>query len=107
MALEARGHRALAIATTAAESIAAVARHQPDACLLDLRFNNGEDGLAAATLPTFTAVAAADGVGGRRTFKATQAVRGRYVLIWFTRLPPVSPARYEAEIFNAVFRGWR
>ncbi len=50
VALEARGHRALAIATTAAESIAAVARHQPDACLLDLRFNNGEDGLAAARL---------------------------------------------------------
>jgi two-component system, NarL family, nitrate/nitrite response regulator NarL len=49
VALEARGHRALAIATTAAESIAAVARHQPDACLLDLRFN-GEDGLAAARL---------------------------------------------------------
>lgn len=65
------------------------------------------DILAAATLPTFTAVAAADGVGGRRTFKATQAVRGRYVLIWFTKLPPVSPARYEAEIFTAVFRGWR
>ena len=50
VALEARGHRAMAIATTAAESIAAVARHQPDACLLDLRFNNGEDGLAAARL---------------------------------------------------------
>jgi ActR/RegA family two-component response regulator len=219
VALEARGHRALAIATTAAESIAAVARHQPDACLLDLRFNNGEDGLAAArlirdrypqtavlvvsgradnatslaaekigvagvfgkdkeldhiaaaldviaaarsapatgppepgelagtglivdmgrkvriksvtvtfgtvpgadvsimvgdhdilaaaTLPTFTAVATADGVGGRRTFGATQAVRGRYVLIWFTKLPLVSLVKYEAEIFNAVFRGWR
>jgi ActR/RegA family two-component response regulator len=50
VALEARGHRAMAIATTTAESIAAVARHQPDACLLDLRFNNGEDGLAAARL---------------------------------------------------------
>jgi DNA-binding NarL/FixJ family response regulator len=50
VALEARGHRALAIVTTAAESIAAVARHQPDACLLDLHFNNGADGLAAARL---------------------------------------------------------
>jgi putative peptide zinc metalloprotease protein len=65
------------------------------------------DILAAATLPTFTAVATADGVGGRRTFEATQAVRGRYVLIWFTKLPPVSPVKYEAGIFNAVFRGWR
>ncbi len=50
MALEAHGHRALAIATTADESIAAVARHQPDACLLDLRFNSGGDGIGAARL---------------------------------------------------------
>jgi two-component system, NarL family, response regulator DesR len=50
VALEARGHRALAIATTADESIAAVARHQPDACLLDLRFQSGGDGLGAARL---------------------------------------------------------
>jgi two-component system, NarL family, nitrate/nitrite response regulator NarL len=48
VALEARGHRALAIATTADESVAAVARHQPDACLLDLRFHSGGDGLGAA-----------------------------------------------------------
>ena len=50
VALEAHGHRALAIATTADESIAAVARHQPDACLLDLRFHSGGDGLGAARL---------------------------------------------------------
>jgi two-component system, NarL family, nitrate/nitrite response regulator NarL len=50
VALEARGHRALAIATTADESIAAVARHQPDACLLDLRFHSGGDGLGAARM---------------------------------------------------------
>lgn len=48
VALEARGHQALAIATTADESVAAVARHQPDACLLDLRFDDGGDGLDAA-----------------------------------------------------------
>jgi two-component system, NarL family, nitrate/nitrite response regulator NarL len=48
VALEARGHRALAIATTADESVAAVARYQPDACLLDLRFHSGGDGLGTA-----------------------------------------------------------
>jgi len=36
--LEARGHRVLAIATTASDSIAAVTANRPDACLLDLRF---------------------------------------------------------------------
>jgi len=48
VALEARGHQALAIATTAAESVAAVARHRPDACLLDFRFHTGGDGVSAA-----------------------------------------------------------
>ena len=48
VALEARGHQALAIATTADESVAAVARHQPDVCLLDFRFHEGGEGLGAA-----------------------------------------------------------
>jgi two-component system, NarL family, nitrate/nitrite response regulator NarL len=48
VALEARGHQALAIAMTADEGVAAVARHQPDACLMDLRFPDGKDGLDAA-----------------------------------------------------------
>jgi two-component system nitrate/nitrite response regulator NarL len=47
VALEARGHQALAITTTADESVAAVARLRPDACLLDLRFRDEKDGLGA------------------------------------------------------------
>jgi two-component system nitrate/nitrite response regulator NarL len=47
VALEARGHQALAIATTAAESVAAVVRHRPDACLLDLRLRDEGDGFGA------------------------------------------------------------
>ena len=39
--LEARSHPVLAIATTASDSIAAVATNRPDACLLDLRFPDG------------------------------------------------------------------
>jgi two-component system, NarL family, nitrate/nitrite response regulator NarL len=45
--LQARGHRILAIATSAADAVTAVARHRPDACLLDLRFPDGS-GLDAA-----------------------------------------------------------
>jgi two-component system, NarL family, nitrate/nitrite response regulator NarL len=45
--LEARGHQAVAIATSAAEGIVAVAAHRPDACLLDLRLPDGS-GLDAA-----------------------------------------------------------
>jgi two-component system, NarL family, nitrate/nitrite response regulator NarL len=39
--LQARGHPVLAIATTASDSIAAVATNRPDACLFDLRFPDG------------------------------------------------------------------
>ena len=45
--LAARGHQVVAIATGAAEAIAAVAGHRPDACLLDLRLPDG-NGLDAA-----------------------------------------------------------
>lgn len=50
VALEVRGHEALAIAMTPDEGVAAVARHQPDACLMDVHFPAGGDGLDAARL---------------------------------------------------------
>ena len=30
---------------------------------------------------------------------------GRYVLISFTKLPPVGPGKYQAQIFSVTFRG--
>ncbi len=72
----------------------------------DVSIRAGNDAtLAASALPSFTTVATADGVGGRHTFKATRSVRVRYVLIWFTKLPPVSPGKYQAQIFSIVFHG--
>lgn len=50
VALEARGHQLLATATTTTSGIAEVARHRPDACVLDLRFPEPPDGLAAARI---------------------------------------------------------
>jgi len=47
---EARGHQVLAIATSTDESIAAVDRHRPDACLLDVRFPDGSGLDAARTI---------------------------------------------------------
>jgi putative peptide zinc metalloprotease protein len=71
---------------------------------VSIRVGN-DDTLAASALPSFTTVAAADGVGGQHTFDATRFVRARYVLIWFTRLPPVRPGTYQAQIFGIVFHG--
>jgi two-component system, NarL family, nitrate/nitrite response regulator NarL len=47
-ALKAWGHETVAITTSALAGVAAVTEHMPDACLLDLRFPNGEHGLSAA-----------------------------------------------------------
>jgi DNA-binding NarL/FixJ family response regulator len=49
-ALTARGHEAVAITTSVAEGISAVTEHQPDACLVDLRFPGDEDGLEAVNV---------------------------------------------------------
>ena len=46
--LERRGHKVLATAITTVRGIAAVAEYQPGACLLDLKFPDPPDGLAAA-----------------------------------------------------------
>jgi putative peptide zinc metalloprotease protein len=60
---------------------------------------------AASTLSTFTTVAKAQDVGGTYTFTCTGAAQGRYVLIWFTKLPPAGSGRFQALIFNIVVRG--
>ncbi len=73
----------------------------------DVSIEVGNDNtLAASTLSTFTTVARAHDVGGRHTFRCTGSVRGRYVLIWFTKLPSAGSGKFGAEIFNIVVRGW-
>jgi two-component system nitrate/nitrite response regulator NarL len=47
-ALRAWGYHPAAVTTSAAAGVSAVAEHRPDACLLDLRFPSGADGLTAA-----------------------------------------------------------
>jgi putative peptide zinc metalloprotease protein len=64
-----------------------------------------DDTLAAATLSTFTTVATADDIGGTHTFTAHSPATGRYVLIWFTKLPPDVHGGYAAQIYNMVIRG--
>ena len=65
-----------------------------------------DDARRPASLSTFTIVARADGLGGTHTFRAARQVKGRYLLIWFTKLPPLGKGRFAAEIFNVVVRGW-
>jgi len=74
----------------------------------DVTIEIGNDNaLAPASLATFTAVAAADGVSGPHTFRPAGAAQGRYVLIWFTKLPAVAQGGFQAQIFSVVIRGMR
>ncbi len=61
-----------------------------------------------STLNSFTTVATQDNAGGgTQTFRSTSSATGRYVLIWFTKLPPLagSANQFEAFIYNIVLRG--
>jgi hypothetical protein len=62
---------------------------------------------AVSTLSTFTTVAKATDIGGTYTFRTTSSAQGRYVLIWFTKLPPLagSSNKFEGQIYNVVVRG--
>jgi serine/threonine protein kinase len=63
---------------------------------------------APSTLSTFTTVASGTNLGGTHTFTVHSSATGRYVLIWFTKLPPQSAGstdRFEAKIYNVIVRG--
>ena len=62
------------------------------------------DPAAAVSPPT---AAQASGIGGSYTFTMHKPVRGRYVVIWLTKLPPLAGTgnRYQANIYNVTVRG--
>jgi len=63
---------------------------------------------AASTLSTFTTVARASNVSGNYTFTVHSHATGRYVLVWFTKLPPESASaqgRFEAKVYSIIVRG--
>jgi serine/threonine protein kinase len=57
-------------------------------------------------LASFTKVAREKDVGGgTQTFQTSSSASGRYVLIWFTKLPPSGGNQFEAFIYNVVLHG--
>ena len=49
--------------------------------------------------------ASADDVGGTVQLPVTTPASGRYVLIWFTQLPPDSPGKYQVSVYTATVYG--
>jgi hypothetical protein len=62
--------------------------------------------ISPAGLASFTKVAKRKHLdGGTQTFQASSTAKGRYVLIWFTKLPPNNAGQFQAFVYNVVVRG--
>ena len=60
----------------------------------------------SATLAGLATVASAADVGGTVRLRATSSASGRYVLVWFTRLPPNGqPGEYQADVHGVTVDG--
>ncbi len=55
--------------------------------------------------PDLPVVASASGVGGTVRLALTIPATGRYVLIWFTRLPPDGQGHYQVSVYNVFVDG--
>ena len=60
---------------------------------------------AAPALAALGTVAHKADTGGVVRFRLTSPARGRYVLIWFTRLPPDPAGTFRAEVWNIRLQG--
>ena len=59
----------------------------------------------APALKDLATVARAANVGGVVRLRLTTPARGRYVLIWFTRLPPDPAGTFQARVYNVQLDG--
>ncbi len=77
-------------------------------CCTDVEIEIGNNNTPIpSTLGTFTEVASSTSAHGSTAFNVSSNTTGRYVLIWITRLPPLtgSAGEYEAQIYNVVVHG--
>jgi hypothetical protein len=60
-----------------------------------------------ASYSGFTTVASSTTAQGTTTFNVKSSAQGQYVMIWYTKLPPLagSSSQYEAQVYNVVVRG--
>jgi len=61
---------------------------------------------AVASLPDLPAVAHASDVGGQVSLHLARPAHGRYVLVWFTQLPPSPSGTFQASVFAISLKGW-
>jgi hypothetical protein len=87
-------------------SVAITFGAQPGADV-ELKVGNS-DARTAANEQSMTTVAQAPNLaGGLHTFTITTPVTAQYLVVWFTKLPPMAgaPGRYQAQIFKIAVSG--
>ncbi len=67
----------------------------------DLELLTGE----VPELADLSVAASANDVGGEFSLSPSAPVRARYLLIWFTLLPPDSSGTYQASVYNVTIEG--
>ena len=60
-----------------------------------------------ASLTDLPSVAHASDAGGQVSLHLTRPAHGRYVLIWFTQLPPDTSGTFRASVYNVSLEGQR
>jgi serine/threonine protein kinase len=74
----------------------------------DVQIRVGDSGTRSpANLGAMKIVASADNVSGSHTFTIDPSLTDQYVVIWFTKLPPMAgtPDKFMAQIFSVTVRG--
>jgi hypothetical protein len=59
----------------------------------------------SASVSSLTTVATEAGVGGTVQVKLSSPAQARYVLIWFTKLPPDGSGTYQLDVYNISVSG--
>lgn len=86
-------------------SVTVTFNSQPGASV-ELRVGNS-DARTRQNLDSMKVVASASSPTGTVTFKIKGHAVGRYLVVWFTKLPPeaASAGQYQAQVFNVAVRG--
>jgi hypothetical protein len=83
----------------------------PKCCTSAAIYIGNTDTVSTAAFSTFTKVASASNISGDDKFPITSAVTGRYVIVWFSSLPPALPSSgapsgsYQGLIYEVTVRG--
>jgi hypothetical protein len=63
--------------------------------------------VSAGSLGDLRVLASETGAGGLVRVKLSTPVHARYVLIWFTKLPPDASGTFQVSVYDVRLEGWR